>query len=164
VKGSTAGRVAATTLLILVLLSSCLFLLFLRSEGLSARKKPTNFEYAIANFALGQSIPASAKQLRNPLASNEENVRHAQLEFHEHCAVCHGDDGAGKTTIAAGMSPEVPDLSADHVQKWTDGELFYIIKNGVRFTGMPGWNLSDDQTWKLVLAVRGFAHTNTPGE
>jgi len=62
------------------------------------------------------------------------------------------------------MSPEVPDLSADHIQKCTDGELFFIIKNGVRFTGMPGWNLSEDHLWKLVLAVRGFAQTKTPGD
>jgi hypothetical protein len=54
------------------------------------------------------------------------------------------------------MSPEVPDFSADHVQKWTDGEIFYIVKNGVRFTGMPGWDLDDDHLWRLVLAVRSF--------
>jgi mono/diheme cytochrome c family protein len=142
-------------LIVCVLVAAALFL-FLKSEGLSARKKPSNFEYAMANFALAQSIPSAAKYLKNPLARTDDNWRDAREHFHEHCAVCHGDDGKGKTPVAAGMSPEVPDLSADHVQKWTDGEIFYIVKNGVRFTGMPGWDLDDDHLWRLVLAVRSF--------
>jgi hypothetical protein len=52
------------------------------------------------------------------------------------------------------MSPEVPDLRAEHIQNLTDGELFYIIKNGVRFTGMPAWDLPDDHNWKLVALIR----------
>ena len=55
------------------------------------------------------------------------------------------------------MSPEVPDLNADHVQKWTDGQLFYIIKNGVRLTGMPAWGSADHDdadSWKLVHFIR----------
>lgn len=156
-------RVMVAVLFAVVLLSAGTVLLVLKSEGLSARKKPTDFEYALANFALGQSIPKSSKELKNPLNVNDENIREAQHHFHEHCAVCHGDDGTGKTDVGAHMSPEVPDLHADHVQKWTDGQLFYIIRNGVRFTGMPGWDLADDHIWKLVLAVRGFG-TKQSGE
>ena len=149
-------RIVAAVLFGVVLLSAGTVLWFLKSEGLSARTKPSDFEYALANFALGQSIPIYTRGLKNPLAVNDENIREAQHHFHEHCAVCHGDDGAGKTAVAAHMSPEVPDLHADHVQKWTDGQLFYIIRNGVRFTGMPSWDLADDHIWKLVLVVRGF--------
>lgn len=130
---------------------------FLSSEGLSARKKPSNIEYAIANFAMGLSIPGEAKTLKNPLTTDTQVLVEARKHYKEHCAICHAEDGSGKTTLAAGLSPEVPDLHADHIQKLTDGELFYIIKNGVRFTGMPGWNLEDNHNWSLVSLIRQFA-------
>jgi mono/diheme cytochrome c family protein len=130
---------------------------FLRSEGLSARRKPGNFEYAIANFAMGLSIPAEAKRLTNPLTPDSEVLAEARKHFKEHCAVCHAEDGTGKTPLAAGLSPEVPDLHAAHIQNLTDGELFYIIKHGVRFTGMPGWDLEENHNWGLVALIRQFA-------
>lgn len=107
-------------------------------------------------FCLARSIPRSAKELKSPNEASPENLRKGKDDFHDHCAVCHGDDGQGKTATAAGIFPEVPDLHAAHVQKWTDGELFYIVENGVRFTGMPGWNFDDDRIWRLILVVRGF--------
>jgi hypothetical protein len=55
--------------------------------------------------------------------------------------------GTGKTNAATGLSPEVPALHVQHIQKLKDEEMFYIIKNAVRFTGMPGWDLRYDQIW-----------------
>jgi mono/diheme cytochrome c family protein len=130
---------------------------FLSSQGLSARKKPSNVEYAIANFAVGLSIPAAAKKLNNPVTADTEVLAEARKYYEAHCAVCHADDGTGETALAAGLSPEVPDLHADHIQKLTDGEIFYVIKNGVRFTGMPGWDLEDSGNWRLVSLIRQFA-------
>jgi mono/diheme cytochrome c family protein len=131
---------------------------FLRSEGLSARKKPSNFEYATANFAMNLSIPAEAKRLKNPLTPDSQVLADARNHFKEHCAVCHREDGAGKTPLAAVLSPEVPDLHAEHIQNLSDGELFYIIKNGVRFTGMPGWDLKDNHNGSLVAFIRQLAN------
>jgi mono/diheme cytochrome c family protein len=88
---------------------------FLTSEGLSARKKPGSLEYAVANLAMGLSIPADAKKLKNPLATDPEVLAGARKQYGEHCAVCHAGDGTGKTTLAAGFSPAVPDLNADHI-------------------------------------------------
>lgn len=138
---------------------------FLSSEGLSSRKKPSNFEYAIANYALGVSIPSEAKRLTSPVSSNPEVLMDAKKSYSDSCAVCHGIDGTGKTKVAKGLSPEVPDLHAEHIQKLTDGEMFYIIKNGVRFTGMPGWDFRDQQIWNLVVLIRQFAkdHSAPPG-
>jgi mono/diheme cytochrome c family protein len=150
-------RVASITCACIVLAVLVLAYGFLNSEGLSARKKPSNFEYAIANFAMGLSIPAQAKALKNPLTPDSQVLAQAEKRFKEHCAICHAEDGTGKTPLAAGLSPEVPDLHADHIQNLTDGELFYIIKNGVRFTGMPGWDLEDSHNWGLVALIRQFA-------
>jgi mono/diheme cytochrome c family protein len=149
-------RVVAITivafLLGILVLSSALVI----SEGLSARNKPSNLEYAIANFALSLS-----KKPTNPLPSAPQILAEPRKSYKEHCAVCHADDRGGKTRLSAGLSPEVPDLRAKHIQALTDGEMFYIIKNGVRFTGMPGWDLGDDETWHLVGLLRQLPKENS---
>jgi mono/diheme cytochrome c family protein len=70
--------------------------------------------------------------------------------------VCHGADGRGRTDIGEYMYPKVPDLAASQVQQLSDGALFFIIQNGVRWTGMPGWKREHtaEETWKLVSFVR----------
>jgi len=135
---------------------------FLASQGLSARKKPSNFEYSIANTALGVSVPSDAKKQTNPLNITSDDLVEAKKHYQEHCAICHAENGSGQTETSAGMSPEVPDLRADHIQKLTDGELFYIVKNGVRFTGMPAWDLPDDHNWRLVALIRQFPKQSAP--
>jgi mono/diheme cytochrome c family protein len=150
-------RIVAATFLGVLLAIIVLSYAFLTSEGLSARKKPSNSEYAIANFAMGLSIPAEAKKQKNPLIADARVLAEAREHYKEHCAVCHAEDGSGKTPLASGLSPEVPDLHAAHIQKLTDGEMFYIIRNGVRFTGMPGWDLDDNHNWSLVSLIRQFA-------
>jgi mono/diheme cytochrome c family protein len=157
-------RTVKTSVVTLIALIVAVFSIcygFLRSEGLSARKKPSNFEYAIANRALALSIPTAAKDAKNPMGPAPGALTEARKYYSDNCAVCHANDGTGKTNTAKGLSPEVPDVRAAHVQKLTDGEMFYIIKNGVRFTGMPGWDLSDGRAWQLVLLIRQFANENT---
>jgi mono/diheme cytochrome c family protein len=154
-------RVAAITLIAFLLAILVLSYAFVRSGGPSARNKPSNFEYAIANFALGLSIPSEVKKLRNPLGSDPQTLAEARKQYKDHCAVCHAEDGGGNTTLSAGLSPEVPDLRAQHIQKLTDGEIFYIIKHGVRLTGMPAWDLGDDHTWGLVELLRQLPKENS---
>jgi mono/diheme cytochrome c family protein len=154
-------RVVAITLIAFLLAILVLSYALVRSEGLSARNKPSNFEYAIANFALGLSIPSEAKKLRNPLGSEPQIFAEARKQYKDHCAVCHAEDGGGNTTLSAGLSPEVPDLRAQHIQKLTDGEMFYIIKHGVRLTGMPAWDLGDDHSWGLVTVLRQLPKENS---
>jgi len=89
----------------------------------------------------------------NPYTSNPEILAEARNHFADHCAVCHGDDGSGKTETAEGLYPPVPDLRDAGTQELTDGELFSIIQNGIRFTGMPGWGAGEDH-WKVVLFIR----------
>lgn len=137
---------------------------FLRSEGLSARKKPGNFEYAAANYAFGLSLPRGAKNRKNPIRVTSQALMDARRLYSDNCAVCHANDGTGKTNTARGLSPEVPDLHAEHIQKLADGEMLYIIKNGVRFTGMPAWDFRDEQLWKLVLLIRQFATEKSPDQ
>lgn len=148
-----------TAFLLAILVLSCALV---SSEGLSARKKPSNFEYAIANFALGFSIPHEAKKLRNPLSLDPLILAETRRkQYTDHCLICHAEDGSGKTKLSAGLSPEVPDLRAQHIQNLTDGEMFYIIKNGVRFTGMPAWDIGDEDIWYLVALIRQLPKENS---
>ncbi|MBI1177282.1 c-type cytochrome [bacterium] len=76
--------------------------------------------------------------------------------YQKDCEICHGYDGQGKTAAGSGMFPQPAALgSAANIRRdRTDGELFYFIRNGIRNTGMPAWNLTDQEIWQLVLYVR----------
>jgi mono/diheme cytochrome c family protein len=125
-------------------------------DGLSARATPTHLEAMMARNARHLSIPANAREARNPVASSAENLRDARLHFADHCATCHGNDGGGDTLIGRGLYPKPPDLRMDETQKLSDGELFWIIENGVRFTGMPAFATpgAENDNWKLVVFIR----------
>src|ERR1700736_129143 len=125
--------------------------------GLSSRAKPTKMEEMIARNVRHLAIPKDARALHNPVAGSADNLREARLHFADHCAICHGNDGGGDTMIGNGLYPKPPDLRLPEAQKLSDGEIFWIIENGVRFTGMPafgGTHGSQEDSWKLVLFIR----------
>jgi mono/diheme cytochrome c family protein len=74
-----------------------------------------------------------------------------------HCQICHGLDGQNTgVPFAEKMSPQVANLAAPDIQKYTDGQLKWIIENGIRLTGMPAWKgiLEDDEMWHIVRYIR----------
>ena len=126
-------------------------------DGLSSRAKPTAVDIMMARKVRHMAIPAKARKLQNPVAETQENLRDARLHFADHCAICHANDGSGDTMIGRNLYPKPPDLRAAGTQKLADGEIFWIIENGVRFTGMPafgGAHGSEDDSWKLVRFIR----------
>jgi mono/diheme cytochrome c family protein len=78
--------------------------------------------------------------------------------FADHCAVCHANDGSGDTHIGRGLYPRAPDMRAAPTQGLSDGELFSIIENGIRLTGMPAWGTGTPEgeraSWALVHFIR----------
>ena len=126
----------------------------LRMHGFSARAKPAAYEEFIARSLRGLASEPGAKDLKNPVEATDLAIAEARDHFADHCAICHGNRGDGKTQISAGLYPPAPDMRRAGTQDLSDGELFYIVKNGIRFTGMPGWGGSDEDNWKLVLFVR----------
>jgi mono/diheme cytochrome c family protein len=126
-------------------------------DGVSSRAKPTALETMMAREVRHMAIPASARRTQNPIAETQENLRDARLHFADHCAICHANDGGGDTPIGRNLYPKPPDLRQEDTQKLADGELFWIIENGVRFTGMPAFGGapgSDQDSWKLVRFIR----------
>jgi mono/diheme cytochrome c family protein len=126
-------------------------------NGLSARATPTAMEAMLARNARHLAIPANARNEHNPIPPSEEALKDARAHFADHCAACHGNDGSGDTMYGKGLYPKPPDLRLAGTQNLSDGELFWIIENGVRFTGMPafgGGHGSQEDSWKLVLFIR----------
>lgn len=141
-------------LLAAVLLGGAWVYWFVSSHGFSARDKPSAFEAYLARHARRIATPRGAKELKNPLSPTELDVAEARDHFADHCAICHANNGSGKTQINSGLYPPAPDMREAQTQDLRDGEIFYIIKNGIRFTGMPGWGGEDEENWKLVLFIR----------
>jgi mono/diheme cytochrome c family protein len=148
-------RDATITIFLLVIALAAAGWLLAR-RGFSARAQPSTFEQFIATRLHSLSIPAGVKNQANPFAADPGAWRGAASHFQDHCAVCHGSDGRGMTAIGRNIYPKAPDMAGPDTQQRSDGELFYIISNGIRFTGMPGWGGEDsaEEIWKLVSFIR----------
>ncbi|HTM48548.1 MAG TPA: c-type cytochrome [Bryobacteraceae bacterium] len=124
------------------------------SRGFSAREKPGPIESFLAGRARDLATPAAARKLQNPVVATELAVAEGRDHFADHCAVCHANNGSGNTEMGRNMYPPAPDMRSGRTQELTDGEIFHIIREGVRFTGMPGWGGDDEDNWKLVVFIR----------
>jgi predicted CXXCH cytochrome family protein len=133
---------------------------FLLWRGFRATSVPSHIETVVARTMRNLAIPHQARIQQNPLRATPENLEAGREDFLARCAVCHGFDGSGRTPAGQGLYPRVPDLCAEQTQNLTDGELGFIIENGVQLTGMPAWGAahqaSPDASWKLVLFIRGL--------
>lgn len=104
---------------------------------------------------------------RNPLAATDDDVRRGQRAFSSYCAACHGLDGQNTgVPFADAMSPPVPNLTSRHVQQYTDGQLHWVIQNGLWPSGMPAARglLNDEEIWAIVEYVRHLPPAGSLGE
>ena len=131
------------------------------SRGFSTADEPSYLERVAARAARNFAIPRRARLEVNPWKPTPDVLKAAREIFIDRCAVCHGPDGSGQTGVGRNLYPKVPALRLPQTQSLTDGEIRYIIRNGVRLTGMPGWakphDEQSDDSWKLVLFVRSLA-------
>ena len=122
--------------------------------GLSiARNDPPALETSVATWLLHHSVPASDKRKVSPLGHDIADVTAGREIFRQKCESCHAYDGGGRTEIGAGTYPRPPVLRT-LVASLSDGEIFYHIRNGIRNTAMPAWNMPDREVWQLVAYVR----------
>jgi len=132
-------------------------------DGLSPRAPPWKLETMAARKMRRLAMPANARLAQNPVLASAEELRDARLHFADHCAICHANDGSGNSVIGNGLYPKPPDLRLPETQNLTDGELFWIIENGVRFTGMPAFSNGGEHggtldSWRLVHFIRHLPH------
>jgi mono/diheme cytochrome c family protein len=103
------------------------------------------------------AIPTGAKGMSNPVTATPEILAEARAHWADHCASCHANDGSGGIAMGKHLYPSAPDMRKPTTQDLSDGELFYIIENGIRLTGMPAWGgseLAATDSWKLVQFIR----------
>lgn len=111
--------------------------------------------YRILETMRIQSIKAHADGIKvPPELDNPDKLPMGVEHFSAHCAVCHGGPGVPKGDIGKGLYPEPPDLAhtATHL---SDAEMFWVIKNGIKMTGMPSWaDHSDEEIWATVAFLK----------
>lgn len=146
-------------LLVLAVVAAVSLGAYVASRGLSSRDEPSGMEAFIARRLRRMAIPGRNRELKNPVEAGPEVLSRATAHFADHCANCHGNDGRGNTLIGRGLYPKPPNMTEQPTQKLTDGEIYYIIENGIRFTGMPAFgeqsgNDNDLESWDLVQFIR----------
>jgi mono/diheme cytochrome c family protein len=125
--------------------------------GFSTRAQPTWAERVTARSVRQWAVPPRMRHATNPVAFSTDVWAESREHFADHCATCHANDGSGDTAIGRNLYPKVPDMRLAETQRLTEGELYWIIENGVRLTGMPAWGSggdNDTDTWKLVHFIR----------
>jgi predicted CXXCH cytochrome family protein len=146
--------------LMIVALGGLLALSLLVWRGFRATSTPSMLEAAAARRLRNLAIPRSERERKNPVARDDQALREGREHFLTQCAVCHGIDGSGKTQVGLNLYPRVPDLRSSYSQNLTDGEIHYIIENGVQLTGMPAWakahHSGGDESWPLVTYIRSL--------
>jgi mono/diheme cytochrome c family protein len=149
---------AFALLVALLAIAAVVAFVWIGSRGISAKATPGTVETVLARTMQGLAIPRSARDLTNPVARSPEIIADGMAHYADHCAACHANDGSGETELGLGLYPKPPDMRLEPTQSLTDGELFYIIENGIRLTGMPAWSSGTeegkDATWHLVHFIR----------
>lgn len=127
-------------------------------QGCTASRKPLPFEEAVANMAKDVAIPIEAHNSKDPVPPSEEAIKTGEQVYLQDCALCHGVDGHGYTNLGRHMFPPAMDLTSPHVQHWTNGDLFWIVQNGISLTGMPSWSSSISATdaWKIAQFIHAL--------
>jgi mono/diheme cytochrome c family protein len=106
------------------------------------------------------------KDQKNPLPSNANTWADGKDAFSHYCVACHGMDGQNTgVPFADHVSPPIPLLSSKEVQSYTDGQLKWILDNGISPSGMPGsrGTLSDDELWSIIVYLRHLPQAGSQG-
>jgi mono/diheme cytochrome c family protein len=148
--------IAIAAIALLALVAIAVYWMKNMAGGFSARANPSALEAKVARTARKLAVPVVARDHRNPLSPTEENLSEAKDHFADHCAICHSNNGSGQTQIGLNLYPKAPDMRLADTQNLTDGEIYYVIHNGIRLSGMSAWGTDDkdDDSWKLVLFIR----------
>ncbi|HEY5626675.1 MAG TPA: c-type cytochrome [Nitrospira sp.] len=130
----------------------------LYTTGFSAKTEPHALEVMMARQIRHLAIPIEKRNASNPVPLTPDVLQESLEHFADHCATCHANDGSGQTPIGKNVYPKAPDLRLADTQSMSDGELFWVIHNGIRFTAMPAWGGDDPEkdldSWKLVHFIR----------
>ena len=142
-----------------IILIPAAFLIVAPNLNWSAASKPGFLETELGPYIIGKWVRTNAPPRSNPFPANPETLRMGRDDFNEHCASCHGLDGNGRNRFEGDFYPRVPALT-DQVQKLTDGEIYFIIAQGIRFSAMPAFSSHHEpgEIWRMIIWVRHLAN------
>ena len=117
----------------------------------------------LLEFGLHSSVRTHAAGIDVPDLSDPAMIERGAGHFRAACTPCHGGPGQRPSAIVLVTTPDAPDL-AKHVPNWEPQELFWIVKHGIKYTGMPGWSTPrrDDEVWSVVAFLRQLPQLETP--
>jgi len=119
--------------------------------SVTATSDPPRWESFLARKAFAASVARQAPRLQNPIAPTSANLMFGMKFYRDDCAGCHGDAGKPSQWGTTDFYPRVPQFDSEPPVK-PDWQMFWIVKHGVRYTGMGAWDAltSDDNIWKTV--------------
>ncbi len=117
---------------------------------------PSDLERRLAMLTVDRSVARRAPRAPNPIAATPEALAGGLAHYRAMCVTCHGAPGVDPSEIGEGLNPPAPDLTLARVQKRPDGELFWLVQNGIRMTGMPAFGPThgEEEIWKIVTFLR----------
>ena len=156
-------RKLTVTSAVLVLLLAVATVMALQFD-LSAIPEPSEKETALATRAKLLLVRRAARRVPSPPKASADSLADGKTRYGVECAACHGMDGRGQTDYGRWMYPRAADLTSPRVQAYNDAELFWVVKNGIRLSGMPAFGKveSDEQIWHMVHYLRSLRAT--PGQ
>jgi len=146
--------IGSLTTIVVLIIGSFLFIL-LGGFPANADSTPPAIENWIAKTTLSATLRRHASEEPNPLPVTDENLISGIKIYGDNCAICHGAMDAKPSNIATGLYQKAPQFAKDGVEDDPEGHSYWIIKHGIRFTGMPAFpDFTDRQIWLLALFLK----------
>ena len=149
--------ILAGIVLVVAILGAIAAFASMMRRGFSALDEPSGVEALTARVMRRWAVPSDLRHAGNPVPLTPAVLADGRAHFADHCAGCHGNDGKGGG-MGKQMYPRTPDMTQEATQSMSDGEIFSIIENGIRLTGMPGFGSGTAESaygsWSLVHFIR----------
>lgn len=147
-----------------LVIATAVALIYSGVYNVAATEKDPGWVRWILHTTMEQSVKAHAADIKAPAGvslSDDGLIRRGFEHYNEMCIVCHGAPGVRPGEAHAGLNPQPPAL-AEHAKEMSPGELFWVVKHGVKMTGMPAWGPthSDDKIWAIVAFLKALPHTS----
>ena len=153
VKSFILGAIAAYGFAALVLVAAAkLGLLPVQADVV-----PSKLEARLLGSALHAAVARHASGKTNPMPASQENLIAGAKVYRQMCSRCHGGSRESDNTYGRSFYPPAPQLPLTRTS-YSDSEMFWIVKHGIRNTAMPAWGnlLSDEEIWQVIALLRTF--------
>ncbi|MGM0454341.1 MAG: c-type cytochrome [Thermodesulfobacteriota bacterium] len=151
-------RTGITVIITIAVIGICAFLYAWNGlYNIAATESHRNITARFLDMTKNHSIAARSGDIETPDLDDPEKRRHALPHYHGMCRYCHGAPGYPPSEFAGGLNPSPPQMISGRIQEhWNDAELYWIVKNGIKFTGMPafGNGHSEDELWGIAALSR----------